>query len=74
MKSWHIIGDVPKLIGNNKDLYRCIMQFSEEYREHGLLCLWICFQPVILVFKDKYVHYRIKMVQIEEDVDTILPL
>ncbi|XP_029636405.2 cytochrome P450 4V2 isoform X1 [Octopus sinensis] len=56
MKSWHIIGDVPKLIGNNKDLYRCIMQFSEEYREHGLLCLWICFQPVILVFKDKYVH------------------
>ncbi|CAI9723441.1 cytochrome P450 4V2-like [Octopus vulgaris] len=56
MKSWHIIGDVPKLIGNNKAFYRCIMQSAEEYREHGLLCLWFCFQPVILVFKDKYVH------------------
>ncbi|XP_052823831.1 cytochrome P450 4V2 isoform X2 [Octopus bimaculoides] len=32
------------------------MKSVEEHREHGLLCLWFGFQPVVLVFKDKYVH------------------
>eukprot|EP00106_Octopus_bimaculoides_P012607 XP_014780049.1 PREDICTED: cytochrome P450 4V2-like [Octopus bimaculoides] len=56
MKSWHIIGDIPKLLGNNRDFYNSMTKYTTEYREPGLLCFWVGIQPIVVAFKDEYVQ------------------
>lgn len=31
-------------------------KYTTEYREPGLLCLWIGIRPIVVVFKDEYVQ------------------
>ncbi|XP_029637190.2 cytochrome P450 4V2-like [Octopus sinensis] len=56
MKSWHLIGDVPRLRGNNMVVYKNLMRYVDEYREKGILCLWFGPNPNLLIFKDDYVQ------------------
>ncbi|XP_052824046.1 cytochrome P450 4V2-like [Octopus bimaculoides] len=56
MKSWYLIGDIPKLHGNNREYFKRLMKCLEEFRERGILCLWSGIQPAVLIFKDEYVQ------------------
>ncbi|GAB1598778.1 cytochrome P450 4V2 isoform X1 [Argonauta hians] len=56
MKSWHLIGDTFKLLGNNRDFHNCLVKFTEDFRGVGLMCLWLSVHPIVIVFKDEYVQ------------------